>query len=72
MLSNFAVWYLRKRKKSVMIGYEIENGKVKSLNPSSLTYDNFFGDIDYRMCDGKRFIIPTGKFSIIRGSNNTL
>lgn len=68
MISKFAVWYLRKRKKSVLIGYEIKNGYVRSMNNDALTYDNELTNVDYRTCDNEPLLIPNGKFSIIRDS----
>ncbi|MEH7714237.1 hypothetical protein RJD11_10045 [Bacillus velezensis] len=66
MLSSLAVWYLRKRKKSVLIGYHIKGGFIKTLNKHALTYDNVLFDIDYRSADDRPIILPEGKFTIER------
>ncbi|MCR4362041.1 hypothetical protein NUG13_11950 [Bacillus subtilis] len=63
-ISMFAVWYLRKTKKSVLIGYDVKNGSLKSLNSTSYTYESNFTDVDYYNADGKIFNIPEGKFFI--------
>ncbi|MCY9052485.1 hypothetical protein MOE90_02105 [Bacillus spizizenii] len=66
MLSSLAIWYLRKKKKSVLIGYELKSGCVKALNNHALTYDNVFFDIDYRAPDDSPLVLPEGKCSIKR------
>ncbi len=64
MFESLAIWYLRMRKKSVLIGYELEGGKIKILNNTSYIYDNHINDIDYRCSDDTPFEIPEGKFNI--------
>lgn len=64
MFESLAIWYLRKRKKSVLIGYELEGGKVKCLYNQAYLYDNKIGDIDYRCSNDAPFKIPEGKFSV--------
>jgi hypothetical protein len=68
MLSKLAIWYLRKRKKSVMIGYTIEDAKIQANNFDSNIYNNHFKDCDYFTADGNTFEIPNGKFHVnVRG-----
>ena len=40
MLTKLAIWYLRKTKKSVLIGFEVKSGIYKALNEEHLIYDN--------------------------------
>lgn len=49
-----------------MIGFEIKNGYLRSLNSNTLTYDNKFLNIDYRTCDDEPLMLPEGKFLISR------
>jgi hypothetical protein len=62
LFEKLAIWYLRKRKRSVIIGYMLECGKVKSLNNKTYIYDNQVKNIDYRCSDDTQFEIPEGKF----------
>lgn len=64
MFESLAIWYLRKRKRSVIIGYKLEGGKVKCLYNKAYIYDNYIEDIIYRCSDDTPFEIPEGKFSI--------
>jgi hypothetical protein len=63
LFEALAIWYLRKRKRSVIIGYMLEDGKVKCLNNKAYIYDNQVKNIDYRCSDDTRFEIPEGKFN---------
>lgn len=69
MLAKLAIWYLRKTHKSVLIGFEINSGTIKSINNDSFTYDNNLNNVDYRTSDNKSIILPEGKFSISHESN---
>lgn len=55
-----------KKKKSVLIGYHLNGGFIKTLNKHALTYDNVLFDIDYRSADDRPIILPEGKFTIER------
>jgi hypothetical protein len=66
MLSKLAIWYLRKRKASVLIGFEIKGGSFKSLNNKTSLYDNELYDVNYKTVDNFPLCIPGGKFSIER------
>ncbi len=66
MLTKLAAWYLKKRKKSVLIGYEIKNGYVRSMNDDAFIHGNELINVDYRTSDNKPFLIPKGKFSFVR------
>lgn len=64
MLSNLAVWYLSKRKKSVIIGFETQGGELKSLNQDTYYYDNTFDNTVNKNHDDSLFLVPQGKFKI--------
>lgn len=64
MFESLAIWYLRKKKRSVVIGYELDGGKVECLYSTAYIYDNNIKDIDYRCSDGTSFEIPEGKFNV--------
>ncbi|UUV47112.1 hypothetical protein [Bacillus phage vB_BanS-Thrax5] len=64
MLSNLAVWYLSKRKKSVIIGFETTGGEIKSLNEDTYYYDNTFDNTVNKNHDDSIFLVPQGKFKI--------
>ena len=69
MLIKLAVWYLRKRKRSVIIGIDLQ-GFAKSRNKHCLLYDNKLTDTEFRTYDNWPLMIPEGKFNIIRTNNN--
>lgn len=62
MFKSLAIWYLRKCKASVLIGYDLDGNKIRCLYNDAYIYDNSIGDIDYLCKDGSRFEIPEGKF----------
>lgn len=64
MLSKLAIWYLRKRKKSVLIGYRVVGGKMNAIYNKSYTYDNQLINVDYWYGNGKKLVIPEGEFTI--------
>ncbi|MGY8620256.1 hypothetical protein ACN6A9_01575 [Bacillus safensis] len=66
MITNLAIWWLRKRKRSVMIGYEVIEGAIKARNNNALLYDNTLIGVSYQDSDGKSFNIPEGKFDYKR------
>ncbi|WP_271750075.1 hypothetical protein [Bacillus paralicheniformis] len=70
MLTSLAIWYLRKRKQSVLIGFEVDGGQVKSQSNRTFVYDNTLLDTVFKEADGKELILPRGKFSITRKSNH--
>ncbi|GEM02521.1 hypothetical protein SAMN05421839_10629 [Halolactibacillus halophilus] len=64
MLKKLAVWYLRKSNCSVLIGFEIKSGYVRSIKNNTFIYDNELCDVEYRTSDDERLFLPKGKFSI--------
>lgn len=40
MLTKLAVWYLRKKNVSVLVGYELMGGYAKAINSKTHVYDN--------------------------------
>lgn len=55
MFTKLAIWYLRKRKKSVLIGYNLKNAEVTPLQSHALTYDNIFCDCEFKTKGGKPY-----------------
>ncbi|MEC1349146.1 hypothetical protein [Bacillus licheniformis] len=70
MLTSLAIWYLRKRKQSVLIGFDMDGGQVMSQSNRTFVYDNTFRDTVFKAVDGEELILPRGKFSITRKSNH--
>lgn len=73
MLGKLAIWYLRMRKRSVLIGYELNKDYIRSLGNFSYIYNNEVKGLEYRDVDGEVFEIPEGKFKIsrdLKGENN--
>ena len=64
MLTKLAIWYLRKKKKSVLIGYELDKNKIRCLSNSAYIYDSNLNNVDYLCKDGTPFDIPKGKFNV--------
>ncbi|WP_374723668.1 hypothetical protein [Calidifontibacillus erzurumensis] len=64
MLKKLAIWYLRKKKCSVLIGYKLSGGQIKALNKDAYTYNNVFDNVDYRLSNDKPYKIPEGKFQV--------
>lgn len=65
MFKWFAIWYLRKKRCSVMIGCRIMGGHVQPLHKNSYIYDNRFVNVDFLDKNGKKINIPQeGKFSV--------
>lgn len=65
MLSNLAIWYLRKRKASVLLNYRLAGGDVHQLTNRSFIYDCAIrDDVDYRLPNGEDFTIPEGAYQV--------
>ena len=64
MISELCIWYLRKRKKSVLIGYKMKGDTIQALNNDAFVYDNELEDITNKLPDGRTFNFPPGKFSL--------
>ncbi|GLY11377.1 hypothetical protein [Pseudobacillus badius] len=58
MLTELAIWYLRKKKKSVMIAFKIKDGAVQAINKDTFIYENEFEDVDYFLPNGQMYDIP--------------
>ena len=71
MLTKLAIWILRKQKKSVMIGVEVNGGSVKLLSNCSLIYDSELINIDCLTFDNEQLLIPEGKFNITKKVKQT-
>lgn len=66
MLSKLAIWYLRKRKKTVILNVIAKDGSMQQSERSALLYDNCLMDVAYYDYDGNIVTIPEGKFSFER------
>ncbi|WP_419893256.1 hypothetical protein [Oceanobacillus kimchii] len=62
MLSELAIWYLRKRKKTVIINVESVGGMLTQLERSAYLYDNRLINTVFYDCEDIPIVIPEGKF----------
>lgn len=67
MLTKLAIWYLRKRKRSVMIGFSVQPYFIQPHNRDTFLYDNRLTDIKFIDYNGDRFVLPEGRFHIQMG-----
>lgn len=65
MFKKLAIWYLRKKKCSILIGCKISNGQVKTLSKDNYIFDMVFNNVDFRLNDDTSINIPQGKFQIL-------
>lgn len=68
MFTKLAIWFLQKKKVSVIIGFTIEGKEVKAKSKynDTYTYDNELRGVDYYTTDDRLLVLPEGKFSIKR------
>lgn len=59
---RIALWYLRKRKVSVLLNMKIDGGTVQQKTRYSCTYDNELTNVKYLDKDGEMVNLPKGKF----------
>ncbi|MED4399808.1 hypothetical protein [Metabacillus fastidiosus] len=64
MFTNLAVWFLRKRKASVLINIKLNGGTAQQLTRNGFIYDCEFNDNKYLLENGRTFDIPEGKFKV--------
>ncbi|WP_042426161.1 hypothetical protein [Geomicrobium sp. JCM 19039] len=69
MIEKLAIWYLRKRKCSVLINFNIDSGYFQSLMYKTYLFDNALSNVHHLTADGKPLTIPEGKFTVIRKSD---
>lgn len=69
MLTKLAIWYLRKRKVSVMIGFVTFRGSLQSDNKRAFLYDNTLNETKYFDQLGKSLDLPEGKFHFDRSGD---
>lgn len=62
MLEKLAIWFLKKRKVSIIIGFAHEGGAIRPLNRDTYLYDNTFDRCQFLEYNGAEFQIPEGKF----------
>lgn len=65
MLTKLAIWYLRKRKVSVMMNFYVDDATIVQKSIEGYLYDNSLIDCDYLSSSEKRLILPEGKFHIV-------
>ena len=63
MITKLAIWYLRKRKVSAVIGFYIDGGHIRPINNRCFLMDNKFMNIKFLKNDGEELDIPRGKFT---------
>lgn len=61
MLAKLAIWYLRKKQYSVIMGVKIIGGRVRPIQRDFRIFDNELDTIFYDY-DGFPLHIPSGKF----------
>lgn len=66
MLAKLAVWYLRKNRRSVLIGYNIIGGYIIAKDNNAFIHNNNLIDVECRDSDNKLFDLPEGQFSYRR------
>lgn len=59
---KLAIWYLNKRKVSVLLNMKIEDGTVQQTTNHGCTYNNTLNNVKYLDKNGKELILPEGKF----------
>lgn len=64
MLTKVAIWYLRKRNVSVLIGFLLKGGAIQQDNEKAYLYDNWNNKTSYYTKSGIKIKIPEGKFKI--------
>lgn len=64
--TRLAVWYLRKRKVSVIMNVKIETGCIRQLTKTCYIYDNELIDTRYYDFVGAGVALQDGKFVIVR------
>ena len=64
MLSELCVWYLRMRKRSVIMNFNITNGNLQPKENKVYLYDNELNVDSYFDVDGEKMCLPKGKFTL--------
>jgi len=62
MIIRLAIWYLRKRKVSVLINMKVKDGTVQQKTNKGWTCDNDLHNVRYLDKNGKELVLPEGKF----------
>lgn len=70
MLTKLAIWYLRRKKNSVLIGYDLKGGLIVARNNDAFVYNNSLIKVEYRNSDNESLEIPEGKFSYVKEQFN--
>lgn len=68
MFTKLAIWYLRKRKKSVLIGWDVEDARMQCKHSDSFVFGNTLTDCEFYTKNGNDFpIYSTRKTVVIKG-----
>lgn len=63
MLVKLAIWYLRRKRVSVIMNYRINGGLLKPKQNQSYMYENTFIETEHRYIDNSEMDVPEGNFS---------
>lgn len=66
MITKLAIWWLRKRKLTVLIGHDITGGEIKARFNKVYLYDSNLRDAVFKDPYGIPFNVPEGKFAYKR------
>ncbi|QLI77123.1 hypothetical protein [Bacillus pumilus] len=66
MITKLAIWWLRKRKLTVLIGHDITGGEIKAKSNKVYLYDSNLKDVAFKDPNGIPFNVPEGKFAYKR------
>lgn len=64
MLTKLAIWYLRKRKRTVLMNIRMYGNKVQQISYNGFFYDNDLMNIEMYDTEGNPLHVPQGKFHI--------
>lgn len=66
MFTELALWYLRKKKATVLMNYKVEGGELTQKSNEGYTYDTDLVESKIYLIDGTEFVPPEGKFKIVK------
>lgn len=61
---RLAIWYLRRKKVSVIMNMDVEGGTIKQMARYGYTYNNKLANVRLLDKDGQELKIPQGKFKV--------
>lgn len=66
MITKLAIWWLRNRNLSVLIGHDITGGEIKARFNKVYLYDSIMKDTVFKDSNDNTFNVPEGKFAYKR------